>query len=329
MGGGGGRWRVGNPSHSVALSGTQWHSVALSRNQSQSVAITFSERTETQSAAATLSASECQTPSARITPRRPHWPLRSPAICTCVVISGHQWSSVVISSHQWSSEVIKDHQPYVPSRPARGMLACRAAARVPTVRLPNWNLRGTAETSRKRRRTCSSIRLHQHAISMQSACNQPAISMPSACHQHAISMQPAPECNQHATREQSACSQGALGVREMGEEPSECNQHAIRMQSACNQHACSAYGKWEKSHSGARRSLAGGADALWGTLSVACETESSACTQHALGLSMALSMHSACNQISILARRRPRGPACTGAPGASTADRGAAASSCA
>ena len=166
-------------------------------------------------------------------------------------------------------------------------------------------------------------------ISMQSACNQHAISMPSACHQHAISMQPAPECNQHATREQSACSQGALGVREMGEEPSECNQHAIRMQSACNQHACSAYGKWEKSHSGARRSLAGGADALWGTLSVACETESSACTQHALGLSMALSMHSACNQISILARRRPRGPACTGAPGASTADRGAAASSCA
>ena len=185
---------------------------------------------------------------------------------------------------------------------------------------------------------------NQHAISLQSACNQHAISMPSACHQHAISTQPAPECNQHATREQSACSQGALGVREMGEEPSECNQHAIRMQSACNQHACSAYGKWEKSHSGARRSLAGGADALWGTLSVACETESSACTQHALGLSMALSMHSACtqhalsmalsmhsacNQISILARRRPRGPACTGAPGASTADRGAAASSCA
>ena len=232
-GGGGGRGRGGGgwatrrtQWHSVALSGTQSHSVALSRNQSQSVAITFSERTETQSAVATLSASECQTPSARITPRRPHWPLRSPAICTCVVISGHQWSSVVISSHQWSSEVIKGHQPYVPSRPARGMLACRAAARVPTVRLPNWNLRGTAETSRKRRRTCSSIRLHQHAISLQSACHQHAISMPSACHQHAISMPSA--CNQH----QSAISM-----------PPESNLHAAKVHSA--------YGKWEKSHQNA------------------------------------------------------------------------------
>ena len=210
MGGGWGGGGAGGPPvalsgtqwHSVALSRTQSHSVALSRTQSQSVAITFSERTETQSAVATLSASECQTPSARITPRRPHWPLRSPAICTCVVISGHQWSSVVISSHQWSSEVIKDHQPYVPSRPARGMLACRAAARVPTVRLPNWNLRDTAETSRKRRRTCSSIRLHQHAINMQSACHQHAISMPSACHQHATS-----------TRVQSACHQRAICMR--------------------------------------------------------------------------------------------------------------------
>ena len=70
--------------------------------------------------------------------------------------------------------------------------------------------------------------------------------------------------------------------------PPESNLHAAKVHSA--------YGKWEKSHSGARRSLAGGADALWGTLSVACETESSACTQHALGLSMALSMHSACTQ---------------------------------
>jgi hypothetical protein len=238
-------------------------------NQWQSVAITFSERTETQSLMATLSASECHTPSALITPRRPHCPLRSPAICT--ITTGTR----KVGMHSRCSRALRPSAQFESA----------------------WHWRNESKK----------------------APYLPLEETPSACNQHAISMQSA------------------------------CNQYAISMQSVCNQYAISmqsAYGKWEKSHSGARRSLAGGADALCGTLSVACETETqiSRFTQHALGMQSAcnqraISMQSECNQQmhsactrhanSEPARPRPRAPACIGAREARTADRGAAASSCA
>ena len=43
----------------------------------------FSRR-DTHASGATVSDSSFHTPSARITPRRPHWPLRSPAMCTMI-----------------------------------------------------------------------------------------------------------------------------------------------------------------------------------------------------------------------------------------------------
>ena len=95
--------------------------------------------------------------------------------------------------------------------------------------------------------------------------------MPSACNQHAISMQPAPECNQHATREQSACSQGALGVREMGEEP---------------------FGSEEELGGGCRR-VVGNAERR---LRNGIIRMHSACTRTQHGTQHAFSMHSACTQ---------------------------------
>mmetsp|Transcript_32671 Transcript_32671/g.76184 ORF Transcript_32671/g.76184 Transcript_32671/m.76184 type:complete len:212 (-) Transcript_32671:333-968(-) len=44
-----------------------------------------SGRTDTHESVATASAASCHTPSARITPRRPHWPFRKPDMCTITV----------------------------------------------------------------------------------------------------------------------------------------------------------------------------------------------------------------------------------------------------
>ena len=129
---------------------------------------------------------------------------------------------------------------------------------VPAARGDPISMQSACNQHAIRRRTCRSRRPHQHAISMQSACNQHAISMQSAC-------------NQHAIIEQSACHQRAISVREVGEEPfgreeelgggcrrvvwhaerrlrnrdsdqkvhSACTRHAISVQSECNQNASS------------------------------------------------------------------------------------------
>ena len=150
------------------------------------MAITFSERTETQSLMATLSASECHTPSARITPRRPHCPLRSPAICTITTgtrnvgmhsrcSSADRPSAQLESAWHWRNESKK--APYLPLEETPS--AC-----------------------------------NQHAIIMQSACNQHAIRDDRrwiAARGDSIGMQSA--CNQHVTRVESACHKRAIGVQ--------------------------------------------------------------------------------------------------------------------
>ena len=192
------------------------------------MAITFSERTETQSLMATLSASECHTPSALITPRRPHCPLRSPAICTITTgtrkVGMHSRCSSALrpsaqfeSAWHWRNESKK--APYLPLEETPS--AC-----------------------------------NQHAISMQSACNQHAISMQSACNQYAISMQSV--CNQYAISVREVGEEPFGREEELGggcrrvvwhaecrlrngdsdqQVHSACTRHAISVQSACNQHA--------------------------------------------------------------------------------------------
>jgi hypothetical protein len=116
---------------------------------------------------------------------------------------------------------------------------------------------------REDRRACRQF--NQHAINMQSACNQRRtgfaaartavradnlISMQSACNQHAISMQSV--AHRVCCREdRRACRQGAddaclghLHARRVDDQhaismQSTCNQHALSMQSVCNQHALS------------------------------------------------------------------------------------------
>ena len=222
------------------------------------MAITFSERTETQSLMATLSASECHTPSALITPRRPHCPLRSPAICT--ITTGTR----KVGMHNRCSRALRPSAQFESA----------------------WHWRNESKK----------------------APYLPLEETPSACNQHAISMQSA--CNQHAISMQSVCNQYAISVREVGEEP---------------------FGREEELGGGCRR-------VVWHAERRLRNRDSdqqvhSACTRHAISVQSECpqQMHSACNRhaISEPARRRPRAPACIGAREARTADRGAAASSCA